>query len=113
MFTVIKLDLAEFELISFLFYDDLILLLFLKQKSHPDMTMYCLDNKMKLIIFENQTEEEIVQNTWGTRKCQNINCLYNCQSRKLKFDYFKQMQNLGYNFCKKSIPLSITVFLKF
>ncbi|EFX88110.1 hypothetical protein DAPPUDRAFT_221339 [Daphnia pulex] len=36
-------------------------------KSFPDMTMYCLDYKMKLIIFENRTEEEIVQKTWGTQ----------------------------------------------
>jgi hypothetical protein len=44
---------------------------YFKQKSFADMTMYCLDYKMKLIIFENRTEEEIVQKTWGTRKCQN------------------------------------------
>ncbi|XP_046449485.1 uncharacterized protein LOC124197941 isoform X2 [Daphnia pulex] len=36
-------------------------------KSFTDMTMYCLDYKMKLVIFENRTEEEIIQKTWGTQ----------------------------------------------
>nr|CAH0111987.1 unnamed protein product [Daphnia galeata] len=31
-----------------------------------DQTMFCVDNNMKLISFESQTEEEIVQAAWGT-----------------------------------------------
>ncbi len=30
--------------------------------------MFCIDNKMKLISFENRTEEERVQAAWGNRK---------------------------------------------
>jgi len=30
--------------------------------------MYCVDHNMKLISFENATEEERVQAAWGTRK---------------------------------------------
>lgn len=32
-----------------------------------DQTMYCIDNNMKLISFENATEEQIIQSTWGTQ----------------------------------------------
>lgn len=53
--------------------------------------MYCLDYKMKLIIFENRTEEEIVQKTWGTRKCQNRQFMI-VQSRKLKFSFKKKIK---------------------
>jgi len=33
-------------------------------RSFYDQTMICLDNKMKLVIFENRTEEESVQASW-------------------------------------------------
>ncbi len=37
------------------------------QRNHSDQTMFCLDNKMKLVTFENRTEEEFVQKIWSTR----------------------------------------------
>ncbi|EFX88108.1 hypothetical protein DAPPUDRAFT_221337 [Daphnia pulex] len=33
---------------------------------HPDQTMFCVDHNMKLVSFENRTEEELVQAAWGT-----------------------------------------------
>ncbi|XP_046637228.1 CD209 antigen-like protein D [Daphnia pulicaria] len=33
---------------------------------HPDQTMFCVDHNMKLVSFENRTEEERVQAAWGT-----------------------------------------------
>nr|CAH0105666.1 unnamed protein product [Daphnia galeata] len=35
-------------------------------RNQADQTMYCIDYNMKLISFENRTEEELVQAAWGT-----------------------------------------------
>ncbi|XP_046449486.1 CD209 antigen-like protein D [Daphnia pulex] len=35
-------------------------------RNHPDQTMFCVDHNMKLVSFENRTEEELVQAAWGT-----------------------------------------------
>ncbi|XP_046449488.1 uncharacterized protein LOC124197944 [Daphnia pulex] len=36
-------------------------------RNQADQTMFCVDNKMKLISFGNATEEERVQAAWGTQ----------------------------------------------
>jgi C-type lectin domain family 10 protein A len=38
------------------------------QRVFFDHTMFCLDNKMKSVVFENKTEEDAIQKTWGTGK---------------------------------------------
>ncbi len=39
-----------------------------EQRNQADQTMFCIDYNMKLISFENRTEEELVKAAWGTRK---------------------------------------------
>ena len=38
------------------------------QRNQSDQTMFCVDKGMKLIAFESQAEEGLIQSTWDISK---------------------------------------------
>ena len=38
------------------------------QRNQSDQTMFCVDKGMKLIAFESQAEEGLIQSTWDVGK---------------------------------------------